>query len=128
MPIKPELRSLYPFDLPQLSASIRFRRAKGRCEHCDRRHGSLVCHLGDGCWYDEAAEVWRDGKGRRVRTNLPAPENLPSEFPRFFTSVFLACAHLDHDIANNAGSNLAAESGGAKLVHGSGGIVPLRAA
>lgn len=70
MPIKPELRGLYPFEWPQLSASIRFRRAKGRCEHCDRPHRKLVCHLGDGRGYDESAEPGGTGRGSGVRTNL----------------------------------------------------------
>lgn len=55
MPIRPEHLPLYPFDWPQLSASVRFRRARGRCEHCGVRHGAVVsptytvrlacCHL-----------------------------------------------------------------------------------
>jgi hypothetical protein len=32
MPIRREYRWLYPIDWPQLSAVIRFRRAKGQCE------------------------------------------------------------------------------------------------
>jgi hypothetical protein len=53
MPIRPQHRWLYPIDWPQLSAVIRFKRAKGRREHCARPHGKLVCHLGDGRWWDE---------------------------------------------------------------------------
>ena len=37
MPIRPQLRWLYPIDWPQLSALIRFDRSKGRCEGCGRR-------------------------------------------------------------------------------------------
>ena len=48
MPIKPELRYLYPIDWPQVSRWVRFVRAKGRCEHCGRPHGQVVRHLGDG--------------------------------------------------------------------------------
>jgi hypothetical protein len=48
MPIHREYRWFYPIDWPQLSAAIRFGRAKGRCEHCRRPHGRLVFHLGDG--------------------------------------------------------------------------------
>ena len=108
MPIKPELRGFYPIDWPQLSHSIRFRRAKGRCEHCGRPHGEIVHHLGDGRWYDQESERWRDGQGRRVRTNLPAPAHLPAEIPAFVTQVYLSCAHLDHDVGNNDAGNLAA--------------------
>ena len=42
MPIRREYRWFYPIDWPQLSAAIRFGRAKGRCEHCRRPHGRLV--------------------------------------------------------------------------------------
>jgi len=50
VPIKPELRYLYPIDWPQVSRWVRFVRAKGRCEHCGRPHGAVVRHLGDGRW------------------------------------------------------------------------------
>jgi hypothetical protein len=48
MPIRPEFRWLYPIDWPQLSALIRFKRARGCCEGCGRLHGQIVFHLGDG--------------------------------------------------------------------------------
>ncbi len=53
MPIRRHHRWLYPIDWRELSASIRFRRAKGRCEGCGRPHGRVVLHLGDGRWWDE---------------------------------------------------------------------------
>ncbi len=34
MPIRPELRALYPPDWPEISARIRFERAGNRCEWC----------------------------------------------------------------------------------------------
>lgn len=64
MPIAREHRWLYPIDWRELSAFIRFDRAKGRCEHCRRPHGRDVLHLGDGRWWDEDAGRWRDGQGR----------------------------------------------------------------
>ena len=70
MPIRKELRYFYPIDWPQLSAWVRFVRAKGCCETCGRPHGKIVHHLGDGRWFDEAHETWRDGRGREV--NWPA--------------------------------------------------------
>lgn len=39
MPIRPDLRPLYPPDWPEISRRIRFERAGGRCERCDRQHG-----------------------------------------------------------------------------------------
>ena len=117
MPIKPEMRGFYPLDWPQLSDSIRFRRAKGRCEHCGRPHKQLVCQLADGRWYDDAAKRWRDDKGRVVRTNLPDPFNLPSEIRARFVYVVLACAHIDQDISNNAPTNLRALCQRCHLIH-----------
>lgn len=107
MPIRPEHRWLYPFDWPQLSQVIRFKRAKGRCEHCGRPHGQIVCHLGDGRWWDREKQVWRSGRGRPI-SHLPEPDRLPEDTPRLFTRVVLACAHLDHDPTNNLSRNLAA--------------------
>ena len=72
MPIAPENRWLYPIDWRELSALIRFRRAKGRCKRCGRPHGQTVMHLGDGTWWDEERETWCSGQGRRVR-GLPPP-------------------------------------------------------
>lgn len=39
MPIRPENRSRYPKDWPEISRRIRFERAKGRCEWCGAEHG-----------------------------------------------------------------------------------------
>ena len=107
MPIRREYRWLYPIDWPQLSAMIRFARAGGRCEHCGRPHGEIVLHLGDGRWWDEKREIWRNGQGRPLR-NLPRPEALPAHIARRTTRVVLATAHLDHDPTNNRPRNLKA--------------------
>ena len=66
MPIRREHRYFYPIDWPQLSAVIRFERAKGRCEVCARPHGQRVFHLGDGRWWDAEEGSWRDGAGRFI--------------------------------------------------------------
>jgi 5-methylcytosine-specific restriction endonuclease McrA len=39
MPIRPELRCLYPPDWAEISKRIRFERAGGLCETCGRPHG-----------------------------------------------------------------------------------------
>ncbi len=104
MPIRPEYRWLYPIDWPQLSALIRFERAKGRCEGCGRPHGRFVCHLGDGRWWDPERGAWRDGQGRALRR--VNAENLLALIST--TRVVLATAHRDHDPANNRVRNLVA--------------------
>ena len=110
MPIRRELRWLYPIDWSELSWTIRFGRARGRCETCRRPHRQVVSCLPDGRWLDEAAGLgsgpnatgrWRDGRGRRCP--LPSPADL-AELRT--TRVVLATAHLDHDPANNRRANL----------------------
>lgn len=105
MPIRPEHRYFYPIDWPQLSAVIRFGRARGRCEGCGRPHGQTVIHLGDGRWWDEEAASWRDGAGRPVRLAVGADDVLGMARR---TRVVLATAHRNHDTADNAAANLAA--------------------
>ena len=125
MPIRPEHRWLYPIDWRELSAFVRFKRAKGRCERCGRPHGAKVQHLGDGRWYDEERGCWRDDRGRMVR-GIAAPGRLPRQLrmtelageavlPR--TRVVLASAHLDHDPGNNRPRNLAALCQRCHLAH-----------
>ena len=101
MPIKPELRWYYPIDWPQISHWVRFVRAKGRCQVCGRPHGETVHHLGDGRWWDEEQQAWRDGRGRTV----PSPA-LAGNVPFRTTKVVLAAAHLDHDPAIAAASTV----------------------
>ena len=119
MPIRREHRHFYPIDWRELSAAIRFGRAKGRCERCGRPHGESVYHLPGGRWFDEAAGCWRDGRGRPVRRPLPDPRQpeqaggaamVPGKGgePWRRIAVRLSCAHLDQDTANNSDGNLAA--------------------
>ncbi len=125
MPIRPEHRWLYPIDWRELSAAIRFARARGRCEHCGRPHGRHVTHLGDGRWYDEDRGCWRDDRGRRLRGRA-IPEHTPRQYRWValagevllpVTRVVLAGAHLDHDPGNNRWRNLAALCQRCHLAH-----------
>ncbi|MGH1483707.1 MAG: hypothetical protein ACRBM6_34305 [Geminicoccales bacterium] len=104
MPIRPELLGFYPIDWPQLSDTIRFERAKGRCEQCARPHGKLISHLGDGRWFDPGCENWRDGQGRAVEwVDYRDYSGMVQQ-----TKVYLATAHLNHDVADNRAKNLKA--------------------
>jgi hypothetical protein len=104
MPIRPQLKWFYPIDWPQLSAVIRFTRAKGRCEVCGRPHGQTIHHLGDGRWWDAAAQTWRNGQGRRLSRFV-----FNGDFAAIRTTkVVLAAAHLDHDPSHNSPRNLKA--------------------
>lgn len=105
MPILARYRWLYPFDWPQLSALVRFKRAGGRCEECGRPHRQLVYHLGDGRWWDQEGQTRRSGQGRP----LPRLPTLAEDDPTLRTTrVVLAAAHLDHDPTNNRLRNLRA--------------------
>lgn len=92
VPIRPELRFLYPIDWPQISRWVRFERAAGRCEGCGRPHGAIVRHLGDGRWWDELRKTWRDGRGKPISPPVPMTVSAIRT-----TRVVLAAAHLDHD-------------------------------
>jgi hypothetical protein len=105
MPIRREHRFFYPIDWPQLSSVIRFGRAKGRCEACQRPYGHTVFCLGDGRWWDADAVSWRDGAGGLVCIEVGAAD-VRSEIRT--TRVVLATAHRNHDTVDNSPTNLAA--------------------
>src|ERR1700760_2317749 len=103
MPIRSELRPLYPPHWRELSSRIRFERAGGRCQRCRRPHLARVRCLPDGRWFDEQTVAWRDRQGRIARW----PDLL--EATRFrMTRVVLSAAHLDSDPRNNRLTNLRA--------------------
>jgi hypothetical protein len=101
MPIRRELRRLYPPDWKELSLQVRFDRAKGLCEVCGRPHANLIRCLPDGRWFDPAQQTWRDRRGRRARW-----PDLLALIPARTTRVVLAAAHLDHDPSHNRWRNL----------------------
>ena len=101
MPIRRELKVLYPRNWRELSRRIRFVRARGACERCGRPHGRVVRCLPDGRWFDATLGLWRDGKGRPTR----GPDLV--QLTRLkITRVVLAAAHLDHNPKNNRLRNL----------------------
>jgi hypothetical protein len=101
MPIRRELRDLYPAHWSELSRRVRFERAGGVCEGCGRPHGATVRCLPDGRWYDQARQTWRDRRGRIARR-----PDLEQMMRLRTTRVVLAAAHLDHNPANNRLRNL----------------------
>jgi hypothetical protein len=116
MPIRREQRWFYPVDWKQLSAVIRFERARGRCEQCGRPHCQQVYHLGDGRWWDEERRAWRSGQGRVLRSLPPLGTTALVGHVRV-TRVVLAAAHLDHDPTNNAPRNLKAVCQRCHMLH-----------
>jgi hypothetical protein len=101
MPIRRELRCLYPPHWRELSRRIRFERAGGRCQACGRPHLVWLRCLPDGRWFDEATCTWRNRQGKPCRwPDLIEAAGLRS------TRVVLAAAHLDGNPANNRLRNL----------------------
>jgi len=101
MPIRRELRPLYPPHWPELSRQVRFERGNGRCQRCRRPHGEVLRCMPDGRWFDPSLRTWRDQRGRPAR--WPDLEELTRQST---TRVVLAAAHLDHDPTNNRLRNL----------------------
>src|SRR5512132_2236256 len=67
MPIRRDLRNLYPAHWSELSRRVRFERAHGRCQDCARPHGATIRCLPDGRWFDSVQQTWRDRRGRTAR-------------------------------------------------------------
>ena len=103
MPIRPELRPLYPPDWRERSRRVRFGRAGGECERCRRPHGMELRCLPDGRWYDPRLGTWRDRRGRPAR--WPDLEDMTQQR---MTRVVLSAAHLNHDPSRSAARNLRA--------------------
>jgi hypothetical protein len=112
MPIRAELRPLYPPHWPDLSRRVRFERAGGECERCGRPHGAVLRVLPDGRWFDSRIGTWRDRRGRPAR--WPDLEELAKQRT---TRVILAAAHLNHDPARSGQRNLRAWCQRCHLTH-----------
>jgi hypothetical protein len=106
MPIRGDLKPLYGADWPDVSNRIRFDRAKGRCERCDRPHGQVVIGLLGGGWIDPAT-------GEAQLNGCP-PADLVFLSP---FRVVLSAAHDDHDPANGDDANLFAWCQRCHLLH-----------
>lgn len=102
MPIRPELRALYPANWPEIRMAIRAR-ANDCCERCGRPNHVEVLVGWDGQWTIPARGVvyddWRDAQGN------PCP---PFEGLAHYAKTVLTVAHLDHDPTNNDPRNLQA--------------------
>jgi hypothetical protein len=82
MPIKKELRRLYPANWRELSAGIKFGRALGRCEDCGRPHG---------------ATFLRGGKVRKVILATAHLDHNPANNDDGNLRALCAACHLRHD-------------------------------
>lgn len=105
MPIRKELRPLYPAEWPSLSRTIRF-------ERCGRSHRSRIRQLGDGRWYDALHNDWRNDRGDWA----PWPD-IVDYATVGVKQIILAAAHLDHDPTNSSEENLKALCQRCHLAH-----------
>src|SRR5689334_16082814 len=112
MPIRRELRPLYPAHWRELSRRVRFDRAAGACEGCGRPHGLTIRCVPDGRWFDPGRGTWRDRRGRPAR--WPDLEEMTRQYT---TRVVLAAAHLDNDPGNNRLRNLRSLCQRCHLIH-----------
>ena len=103
MPIRPELKALYPPDWTALSRQVRFERAGGICQQCGRPHGQILQVLPGGRWKHPETGYWFNKRGRPV-----APPDLIALLQTRQTKVVLAAAHLNHDPTVNRMRNLRA--------------------
>jgi hypothetical protein len=93
MPIRPEMRRLYPADWTSISHAVRFGRAGGQCEYCGKPHGARIVQLRDGRWTAGDGQ-WRDRSGEPAK----APDILAyGEAKAWRRPVVLACCHMRHD-------------------------------
>ena len=112
MPIRRDIRCLYPSQWKKISSQVRFTRAGGHCEHCGRPHDARLHCLPDGRWYDEKTQTWRDGRNRSALW----PDLIEMTESRI-TRVILAAAHLNHDPRDNRMRNLHALCQRCHLMH-----------
>ena len=105
MPIRRQHPYLYSIDWQQITAFIRFERAGGPCEHCQRLHGQVVTHLGDCRCRDEVDQTCRDDRGRALKwLKASSLKNTALKI----TLVFLATARLHNNPGHKDRRNLKA--------------------
>lgn len=106
MPIRPEMKALYPPDWKAISARIRFERAGNRCEACGVENGALGARDRHGNFMPAHP------KGERLaRLDWPKPGDyqwFPDGERRKVIRIVLTVAHLNHDPADCRNENLAA--------------------
>lgn len=119
MPIRKEMKALYPPDWKAISDRIRFDRAGGVCEECGAPHGALIVRssINPDAWLlvrpQDGALMWDDGEDFRVIRE----DQLDDQWSGKEIKVVLTTAHLNHDPADNREGNLAAYCQRCHLVH-----------
>ena len=84
MPIRAELKPLYPADWAEISRRIRFDRADGRCERCGRWHGQVV-------------PGWRPDRVTRIVLTTAHLDHDPTNNAEANLAALCQRCHLAHD-------------------------------
>ncbi len=100
MPIKPELKKLYPDNWKEISLRIR-EESGGNCQFCGRPAVENLCVSHGGLWYDREMQVWRDRFGNHYQGLVPV-------YTMREVDIVLTVAHLDQDPRNCRPENLRA--------------------
>ncbi|WP_341909620.1 hypothetical protein [Ferrovibrio terrae] len=106
MPIKPENRSRYPADWPQIAQAIKDG-ARWRCQKCGVKHAALGGRDADGLWYS-AGSI--DCSGRMPARGTEAWCYRDGHRPMHLriVQIIITVAHLDHQPENCDPENLRA--------------------
>jgi hypothetical protein len=100
MPIRKEMKSLYPPDWPDISRRIR-ERAGNRCEQCGAPNVQVIARGTDGTY------MLMDGQVFDAETGAAKGWARGSEYPLArFVRIVLTTAHLNHDPRDNSDGNL----------------------
>lgn len=106
MPIRSEMKALYPANWNEISARIRYERAGNKCEKCGVKNHSLGARDKNGNFM----LVEPDGE-KLLRLAWPRPGEyrwFPDGVHRKVMRIVLTVAHLNHDPADCRDENLAA--------------------
>ena len=101
MPIKPENRSRYPKNWPEIVAGIR-ERAKNRCEVCGVQNYLVIKRLRSG-WRTPGPQEWEMIHAKLMYGNYTMSQSLKFHG---FVRIICTTAHLDHQPENCDPANL----------------------
>lgn len=112
MPIRTEMKALYPKNWKQIRSEILLR-AHNRCEKCGRPNGTLVVVSPKGDWtecYESGMpKEWRNENGDWIAYPEGFYDNIDEPNPGYrMVRTILTISHQDHDPTNNEPSNLRA--------------------
>lgn len=122
MPIRPEMKALYPRNWGQIRESI-LNRAGHTCEKCGRpnRRRIVISPKGDWVEVNEAGMPkgdWIDENGHWIAYPEGFYDNIDEPNPGYrMVTTILTISHTDHDPTNNDPSNLRALCQRCHLTH-----------